>query len=199
MRVAVVGAGYVGLATALSLAHAGHELRVLDKDSSKVDTLRQGRDPLGEPGVAGLIEATDVAYTTHPKEALDGADAVLVAVDTPLAEGGAADLSRVHAAAATIAEYAPPCPVLIRSTVPVGTGDALQRHELRRHAVLSNPEFLREGRALADSLRPERIVVGGGAGSAETVRTLYAEIVQQSWKPIGEFSPGAAPKTHWMD
>ncbi len=199
MRVAVIGAGYVGLASALSLAHSGHQVRVLDRDTSRIGVLRAGHDPLGEPGVAELVDATEVAYTASPREALGDAEIVLVAVDTPLADGGAADLSRLHEAAATVAERAPPCPVLIRSTVPVGTGDALQGAQLRRYSVVSNPEFLREGHAIADSLRPGRVVAGGSADTADAVRALFAPILAQSWAPIADLLPGAHPPLQWMD
>jgi UDPglucose 6-dehydrogenase len=199
LKVAVVGAGYVGLASALSLAHGGHRVTVLERDAARVATLRKGEDPLGESGFEALATATVVTYTTEPSAALVDADVILVAVGTPTSERGGADLTALHAAARTIDGTARPCTVLVRSTVPVGTADELQLGELARFAVVSNPEFLREGRALADALTPDRIVAGGEPRSAEVVRALYAPITSQSWKPVGSLRPGQQPPLLWMD
>lgn len=199
LRVAVVGAGYVGLSSALSFAHVGHRVTVLDTHAARIATLARGEDPLGEPGAAALIASTDIAYTTESATALAGVDAVIVAVGTPTAERGAADLSALAAAARTIADTATPCTVLIRSTVPVGTCDDLQAGALREFAVVSNPEFLREGHALSDAMTPDRIVAGGDAGAAGTVRSLYAPITAQSWSPVAGLAPGKRPALLWMD
>jgi UDPglucose 6-dehydrogenase len=199
MRVTVVGAGYVGLASALSFAHVGHDVRVLERDAARVALLRKGVDPLDEAGFAEALAANTITFTTDPREALAGAHVILIAVGTPMSERGAADLSALRAAAKTVAANARPCAVLIRSTVPVGTCDELQSGALQEFSVVSNPEFLREGRALADSLGPERIVVGGDARSAEIVRALFAPIVDQTWSPIAGCTPGKRPALLWMD
>lgn len=199
MRVGLVGVGYVGLASALSLAHAGHTVVALDRDAERVAKLRRAEDPLGEVGVLELLRSSGVAFTTAPAEALSRADAVLIAVNTPTTERGAVDLSSLRAAAQTIADTAPPCVVLVRSTVPVGTGDELQAGVLRRHRVVSNPEFLREGRALADSLLPDRVVGGGDVGDADVVRAIYDRILTQSWTPVAGMVPGPHPPFLWMD
>lgn len=195
----MVGAGYVGLSSALSFAHVGHRVTVLDTDAARVGTLARREDPLGEPGAAALITSTDIAYTTEPAAALAGADVVIVAVGTPTAERGAADLSALAAASRTIAETAAPCTVLIRSTVPVGTCDELQAGALQAFAVVSNPEFLREGSAISDALTPDRIVAGGDPSAAETVRSLYAPITAQSWSPVAGLVPGKRSPLLWMD
>ena len=199
LRVSVVGAGYVGLSSALSLAHSGHRVAVLDSDAERVASLARHEDPLGEPGVAELIASTRIMYTTDPASALADAEVVIISVGTPTTGRGAADLSALDAAARTVAATARPCTVLVRSTVPVGTGDELQSGALRDFTVVANPEFLREGHALADAFNPDRIVAGGDADAAEVVRSLYAPITTQSWAPVAGYAPGARPPLLWMD
>jgi UDPglucose 6-dehydrogenase len=199
LRIAVIGAGYVGLASALSLAHGGHRVSVVERDAARVAALQHGDDPLGESAMVELVRNAAVTYTTEPAEALADADAILIAVGTPTSERGGADLAALHVAARTIDTTARPCVVLIRSTVPVGTADELQSGALRRFSVVSNPEFLREGRALADALTPDRIVAGGDESAETTVRALYAPITAQSWAPIAGLGPGERPPLLWMD
>lgn len=199
LGVTVVGAGYVGLASALSLAHGGHRVAVLDRDATRLAALRRGEDPLGESGVAELISSTDIAYTTEPSEAFADVDVVIIAVGTPTTERGTADLSALRAAVQTVAERARPCTVLVRSTVPVGTSDELQSGPLHAFKVVANPEFLREGRALADAFTPDRIVAGGATDAADIVRSLYASITSQSWTAVAGLVPGDRPLLLWMD
>jgi UDPglucose 6-dehydrogenase len=200
MRVAVCGAGYVGLASAVTLAHMGHEVRVLDRDRARIDQLAAGVDPLGEPGMREGLRGQRLSFTTDPRAAYRDVDAVMIAVGTPPLSSGSADLSQLESACATLAEEAGACPVLIRSTVPVGTGDSLQAGTLRRFRVISNPEFLREGRALADSLNPDRVVAGGSAEERDAVRKLYAQILDRTFSPLGSVVADARDvPLLWMD
>lgn len=199
LTIGVVGAGYVGLASALSFAHVGHRVRVLERDAERVAMLRARRDPLGEPGFDELLAAANIEFTNDPAAAYAGVDAVLIAVGTPTGPSGNVDLSQLDSAAESIARSAPPSAVLIRSTVPVGTGDELERSTLRGFAVTSNPEFLREGRALADSLRPTRILAGGDPSCELLVRTLYAPIIEQRYDAVAGVTAGDPVSFLWTD
>ena len=196
---AIVGAGYVGLASALSFAHVGHRVRLLDRDGARIAMLQEGRDPLGEPHVDELLAGTNIEFTTDPKGALSRVDAIVVAVGTPNLPAGSVDLSQLEGACLTISENAPASVVLIRSTVPVGTGDRLQAGLLRRFVVVSNPEFLREGTAITDSLRPTRILAGGDPDAEAFVRGLYRPIEQQVFQPLGDLAPGRVVPLFWTD
>jgi UDPglucose 6-dehydrogenase len=200
MKVAVVGAGYVGLASALAAAHIGHDVRVVETDPRRVSLLRGGVDPLDEPLVADVLAMHPLLFTDDPRVALAAADVVVVAVGTPLLPTGSADLSAVNAAAAAIAAQAPRTTVLVRSTVPVGTAERLQDGLLRSAKVVSNPEFLREGSALRDALTPERVVAGGEASSRSIVEDLYGPVLRQEFAPIADIAPRAASvPLCWMD
>jgi UDPglucose 6-dehydrogenase len=181
----MIGSGYVGLVSGACFADFGHTVTCVDTDAAKVDALRRGVMPIYEPGLDDLV-AENVAqgrlsFTTDLAEGLAGADAVFIAVGTPSRRGdGHADLSYVHAAARDIARIAPgPLVVVTKSTVPVGTGDDVERilRETRPdgvYSVVSNPEFLREGAAIADFKRPDRIVVGTDDPRArEVMAELY--------------------------
>lgn len=185
MKIAMVGSGYVGLVSGVCFADFGHDVVCVDKDSSKIDALQAGRMPIYEPGLDVLVEDNvrqgRLTFTTDLASALVGADAVFIAVGTPSRRGdGFADLSYVHGAAAEIAEHMDGYTVVVtKSTVPVGTGDEVQRiiAEARpgaEFAVVSNPEFLREGAAIQDFKRPDRIVIGADDERAiEVMRELY--------------------------
>lgn len=171
MRIAMIGSGYVGLVSGACFADFGHVVTCVDKDVGKIEALRRGEIPIFEPGLDALVESNvregRLSFTTDLGEALEGADAAFIAVGTPSRRGdGHADLSYVHAVAREIAEATPgPLVVVTKSTVPVGTGDEVERilRETRPggdYAVVSNPEFLREGAAIADFKRPDRIVIG---------------------------------------
>ncbi len=197
---AVVGAGYVGLSTALVLEHIGHEVRVVDADLDRVLLLQRGRDPLGEPHVSKLLDRTNILFTADPRVALARREAILLAVGTPRLSDGRADLSAVFSAAGDIARHAAPVPVLVRSTVPVGTADRLQAGILTSFRVVSNPEFLREGSAILDALRPSRIVAGGALEDRSTVEELYGSILRQDYAPFGALKAGPDPVPfRWMD
>lgn len=200
MRVTVIGAGYVGLASALVAAHIGHEVRVLEKDQRRVRLLHAGIDPLDEPNFSDLLSSASPIFTDDAASACMNTEVVLVAVGTPLLADGSADLSAVFEAANVIAAHAPRATVFIRSTVPVGTADRLQAGALRSARVVSNPEFLREGSALADALTPDRIVAGGSPDARAIVEELYGPIIRQQFRVVGEVLPRAdRVPLCWMD
>ena len=189
MRVAMIGTGYVGLVSGACIADFGHQVTCVDKDSTKISALNASAIPIYEPGLDEIIRSNvrqgRLSFTTELAETLNDADAVFIAVGTPSRRGdGHADLSYVYAAAREIALALKRFMVVItKSTVPVGTGDEIDRiiRELRPDidvVVVSNPEFLREGSAIHDFKRPDRIVVGtdderAKAVLAEIYRPLY--------------------------
>ena len=185
MRVAMIGSGYVGLVSGACFADFGHDVTCVDKDKAKIDALNSGAVPIYEPGlnelVAANVKSGRLKFTTDLAAAVKQADAVFIAVGTPSRRGdGHADLSFVYDAAREIAGALDGFTVVVtKSTVPVGTGDEVERiiGETRPGidcAVVSNPEFLREGAAIQDFKRPDRIVVGSDHGRAREVMTeLY--------------------------
>ena len=200
MRVTVIGAGYVGLASAFAAAHVGHDVRVLENDQRRLRLLQGGIDPLDEPHFSELLASARVLFTDDPAIGCANADVILVAVGTPHLPDGSADLSAVLEAASIIADHAPRATVLMRSTVPVGTTDRLQQGVLRSARLVANPEFLREGSALVDALTPERIVAGGTDQARRIVESLYAPIIRQKFEAIGDITPRTAPvPLCWMD
>ena len=185
MRVTMIGSGYVGLVSGACFADFGHEVVCVDKDERKIDALLAGRMPIYEPGLDQLVEKNVAAgrlrFTTKLPEAVGDADAVFIAVGTPSRRGdGHADLSYVYAAAREIADALTGYTVIVtKSTVPVGTGDEVERIIREANpdadfAVVSNPEFLREGAAISDFKRPDRIVIGSeDPRAAEVMRAIY--------------------------
>jgi len=185
MRVAMIGTGYVGLVSGACFADFGHEVTCVDKDAGKIEALERGEIPIYEPGlddlVASNVKAGRLRFATELAPAVKAADAVFIAVGTPSRRGdGHADLSYVYGAAREIAAAIDGFTVVItKSTVPVGTGDEVERviAETRPGcdcAVVSNPEFLREGAAIRDFKHPDRIVIGTGDDRARAVMTeLY--------------------------
>ena len=184
MRVVMIGTGYVGLVSGACFADFGHDVICVDKDTAKIAALKRGEIPIYEPGLAELVAANAragrLAFATD-LEAVRDAEAVFIAVGTPSRRGdGFADLSYVYAATREIAPLLSPGAVIItKSTVPIGTGDEVERilRELRpecQFAVVSNPEFLREGSAIQDFKHPDRIVVGADEPHArEVLADLY--------------------------
>ncbi|QRG05085.1 UDP-glucose/GDP-mannose dehydrogenase family protein [Xanthobacter dioxanivorans] len=185
MRVAMIGAGYVGLVSGACFADFGHIVTCVDTVAAKIEALKAGQIPIFEPGLAEIVannvKAERLFFTTSLAEAVAEADAVFIAVGTPSRRGdGHADLSYVYQAARDIAGAIGRYTVVVtKSTVPVGTGDEVERiiRETRpdaEFAVVSNPEFLREGAAIADFKRPDRILVGSEDERARQVMTeLY--------------------------
>ncbi len=185
MRIAMIGGGYVGLVSAACFAEFGSDVAVVETDASRLAALHAGRMPIYEPGldrlVAENVKAGRLGFGDDLRAALDGVEAVFIAVGTPTRRGdGHADLSYVHAAAEQVAGALTGYAVIItKSTVPVGTGRRIA--EIIRHArpdlefdVASNPEFLREGSAIGDFMRPDRVVIGADSDRArEVLRRLY--------------------------
>jgi UDPglucose 6-dehydrogenase len=192
MKVAVVGTGHVGLITCVSLASVGHEVVGNDADVAKIEALTRSEMPFYEPGVPELLEAETrsgrLRFTTSTADAVEGADVVFICVGTPARATGEANLVAVETAAREVARCATgPVVIADKSTVPAGTARRLQRllaSERRdlgdRITVVSNPEFLREGRALSDALEPDRILVGAPSGPARDVmRKLYRTFIDR--------------------
>jgi UDPglucose 6-dehydrogenase len=180
MKIAMVGAGYVGLVSGACFADFGHDVVCIDKDPKKIESLEDGVMPIFEPGLAELVAANvkagRLSFSTDLAAAVDGAAAIFIAVGTPSRRGdGHADLTFVYEVARELGRnLKAPAVVVTKSTVPVGTGDEVER--ILREAgapegvsVVSNPEFLREGAAIADFKRPDRIVVGAEDDNAREV------------------------------
>ena len=184
MRIAMIGTGYVGLVSGACFADFGHDVTCIDKDAGKIERLHQGIMPIYEPGLDRLVETNvtggRLSFAVDGSAAIKAADAVFIAVGTPSRRGdGHADLSFVYAVAKEVAELMDGFTVVVtKSTVPVGTGDEIERiiREIRPDAdfaVVSNPEFLREGAAIDDFKRPDRVVVGV---EDDRARAVMAEI-----------------------
>ena len=189
MKVTVFGTGYVGLVQGAVLADVGHDVMCVDIDAAKVAALQAGHIPIHEPGLAPLVQANHAAgrlhFSTAAAEGVAHGELIFLAVGTPPDEDGSADLKHVLAVARTIATHmAQPKTIVNKSTVPVGTADKVaaevrqtlaQRGADIAFEVVSNPEFLKEGAAVADCMRPDRIVIGTSSPSAERqLRELYA-------------------------
>ncbi|HXI18321.1 MAG TPA: nucleotide sugar dehydrogenase, partial [Chloroflexota bacterium] len=190
-QICVVGTGYVGLVTGTCFADLGNKVVCLDIDEGKIARLRRGELPIYEPGleelVARNVAAGRLTFTTSYADGVPDADYCFIAVPTPSGPEGEADLGYVRAAASTLALYLKDGAVIVnKSTVPIGTADRvdqiIERHlpaERRdiRFGVVSNPEFLREGAAVADFMKPDRVVLGAvRRQDAETVAELYASL-----------------------
>ena len=185
MRVAMIGTGYVGLVSGACFSEFGHDVTCVDMDKSKIERLNKGEIPIYEPGLDRLVESNAHAgrlhFTTDLAAAVSGAEVVFIAVGTPSRRGdGHADLSYVFAAAEDIAKAVTgPTVVVTKSTVPVGTGREVSAiiHRVKPDAkvdVASNPEFLREGAAIGDFMRPDRVIIGVDSEHArEVMRRLY--------------------------
>ena len=199
MRVTIFGSGYVGLVTGACLADAGNDVLCVDVDAKKIEGLKQGIIPIHEPGLDALIksniEAERLKFTTSAKEGVDHGLFQLIAVGTPPDEDGSADLKYVLAVARSIGEHMSEYKVVItKSTVPVGTSDKVRgacEETLKKRAielefdVVSNPEFLKEGAAIEDFMRPDRVVVGtDNPRVTELLRALYDPFTRSREKLI---------------
>ena len=189
MRVTIFGTGYVGLVTGTCLAEVGHDIVCVDIDVAKVEGLNRGVIPIYEPGLEPMVKANHAAgrlkFTTDAAKAIAHAEIVFIAVGTPPDEDGSADLKYVLKVAQTIGEHLDqPAVVVDKSTVPVGTADKVRATIAKALAargadlafdVVSNPEFLKEGAAVEDCMRPDRIIIGADSASAiEKLKRLYA-------------------------
>jgi len=208
MRIVMIGTGYVGLVSGTCFADFGHNLTCVDKDASKVEALLAGKIPIFEPGLDALVESNVAAgrldFTLALEAVLPDADAVFIAVGTPSRRGdGHADLSYVYAAAEEMAPHLRDGAVVVtKSTVPVGTGDAVERIICEtcpdlKFSVASNPEFLREGAAIDDFKRPDRVVIGVDDGRGEKVlREIYRPLTRNE-SPLMVMSRRAAELTKY--
>lgn len=206
MRICVIGSGYVGLVTASCLADSGNQVVAVDIDAEKVARLSRGECPIFERGLEELIRANlksgRLRFTTSLAEGVDGARVVFIAVGTPGLPDGAADLAAVERVAAEIAAaLTGPSILVTKSTVPVGTGARLERIVAARTShpfqVVSNPEFLKEGTAVDDFMRPDRVVIGADDREAgEIVAELYRPFVRKS-QPVLIMSRLAAELTKY--
>lgn len=198
MKITIIGSGYVGLVTAACLAELGNDVFCVDVDQKKIATLNKGRVPIFEPGLKELIErnrgAGRLLFSTDIEASVDHGDIQFIAVGTPPGEDGSADLQYVLTAARSIGKRMLTFKVIVnKSTVPVGTADKVNavieeelqaRHRTDTHfVVVSNPEFLKEGAAVDDFMRPDRIVIGVSAGelgrkALQLMRALYAPFVR---------------------
>jgi UDPglucose 6-dehydrogenase len=197
MRVAIIGTGYVGLTTGVCLAFMGHTVTCLDTDEGKIKALEAGKIPIYEPNLEDVLAEArpNLTFTSSYSEAIPGAEVVFIAVGTPPTPSGAPNLEYLSQAARSIGQHIDPgfTVVVNKSTVPIGSGnwvgsllrDAVEQRSDKasiQFAVASNPEFLREGSALHDSLYPDRIVIGADEPRAlEVLYTLYRPVVDQTF------------------
>ncbi|MEP9408351.1 UDP-glucose/GDP-mannose dehydrogenase family protein [Peribacillus frigoritolerans] len=188
MKIAVLGTGYVGLSTGVCLSEIGHNVICIDTDEQKIKSLRQGISPIYEPGLENLLAQNAAAgrllFTTSHREALNGAEIIIIAVGTPQMEDGGADLSYIEQAAKDIAaNLVQSSVVVIKSTVPVGTNDFIKSiieehcNESVSFNMVSNPEFLRQGSAVMDTMQADRIIIGSENDEA-------AKKVQEMYRPL---------------
>ena len=200
MKIAIVGTGYVGLVAGACFADTGTHVVCVDVDEAKLDRLRRGEVPFFEPNLADMVKRNwpkRLEFSSDLAHSIEGSDAVFIAVGTPPSEDGSADLSHVLKVAGDIALATPHDLVLVlKSTVPVGTNrrvrDLVRQHTLRRVSVVSNPEFLKEGDAINDFLKPDRVVVGTDDDAAFAIlNRLYAPFVRRQNR-ILRMSPKSA-------
>ena len=207
MKIAVVGTGYVGLVTGTCLADSGNDVICLDIDEKKVSSLKEGKIPIYEPGLEELVERNArvgrLRFTTDTNEAVAAAEIVFLAVGTPPTTSGAADLTALWSVVSSIAPYLTEDVIVItKSTVPVGTAAKIEDRLLEATGhkchVASNPEFLKEGAAIEDFQRPDRVVVGvRTAEVAEKLRRLYSPFLRTE-RPFLVMSPESAEMTKYV-
>ncbi|MBI4580908.1 MAG: UDP-glucose/GDP-mannose dehydrogenase family protein [Planctomycetes bacterium] len=206
MKLTVVGTGYVGLVTGACLADTGNDVVAYDINAEKIAALTRGECPIFEPGLTEIIQANARAgrlfFTTDLRQAVHHAEAIFIAVGTPPREDGSPDLTALHSVADAVAdELNHPKIVVIKSTVPVGTGDAIEArmNKRARHAVrvVNNPEFLKEGTAVDDFQKPDRVVIGAEAAeAADRIRELHEPFVRNQ-RPIFVMHRAAAEMTKY--
>ena len=187
MDIAVIGTGYVGLVTGAGLADFGNDVICVDVDVKKIDALKRGEIPIYEPGLDNIVSKNvsegRLRFTTDLPEAIRAARAIFIAVGTPPKEDGSADLKYVESVAHSIAEHMNgPKLIITKSTVPIGTGRMIEtiieaRKTGHKASIVSNPEFLREGSAIEDFMKPDRVVIGASdAESADLMKEIYAPL-----------------------
>ncbi|MBT2580905.1 UDP-glucose/GDP-mannose dehydrogenase family protein [Bacillus sp. ISL-8] len=185
MKIAILGTGYVGLSTGVCLSEIGHSVICIDTDEQKIKSLNQGVSPIYEPGLATLLTQNAAAgrllFTTSHREALNGAEIIIIAVGTPQMEDGRANLSYLEQAAKDIAvNLVQSAVIVLKSTVPIGTNELIKKFMVDRCnenvtiEMVSNPEFLRQGSAIMDTLKPDRIIIGSeNEEGAKKVKEMY--------------------------
>ncbi|HVW06399.1 MAG TPA: UDP-glucose/GDP-mannose dehydrogenase family protein [Vicinamibacterales bacterium] len=201
MRIAVIGTGYVGLVVGACFAETGNDVICVDKDSAKIRLLNRGKIPIYEPGLEELVRRNRaekrLTFTTDLRDAVRRSAAVFIAVGTPTGEDGSADLKHVLAAATEIAQAMNGYKVIVdKSTVPAGTAElvhaTIAKHATHPYAVVSNPEFLKQGAAVDDFLRPDRVVIGTtDPRAADAMRELYRPFTRTG-APIMVMDPASA-------
>jgi UDPglucose 6-dehydrogenase len=206
MRIAVIGTGYVGLVAGTCFAESGNNVVCLDIDEEKIARLRKGEVPIYEPGLQELlvrsVQDGRLSFTTRYEEAIPRAQVAFIAVGTPPGEDGSADLGHVLSAARSIARHMGGYLVIVdKSTVPVGTSrrvsEAVRENTRHEFDVVSNPEFLKEGAAVADFMKPDRLVIGSTSQRArEIMEELYAPFVRTG-NPIIHMDPESAELTKY--
>lgn len=188
MKVSVIGTGYVGLVSGTCFAEIGHDVTCIDIDENKINKLKAGKSPIYEPGLSDLlmrnIKANRLHFSTE-FDAVADSKVIFLAVGTPSAEDGSADLKYLHSAATSVAKkLAPEAIVVIKSTVPVGTSvevkQVIEQNSKVSFHIVNNPEFLKEGTAVEDFMRPDRVIIGHqDLMAAEVMQELYAPLVRQ--------------------
>jgi len=184
MKICVMGTGYVGLVTAVCFADTGNEVTGYDIDRGKIEMLKRGEVPIYEPYLKEMLirnlQLKRIFFTTDPEEALKDKEVVFIAVGTPSKKDGSPDLRHFWSAVREIKRFSRAGTiVVVKSTVPVGTSDMVQKKLGRNFKILSNPEFLKEGNAIEDFMRPDRVIIGGDDEKAiEVLRTLHLPYVR---------------------
>jgi len=200
LKVTMLGTGYVGLVSGTCFAELGHQVTCLDIDQNKINLLKAGESPIYEPGLSDLLKRNIQAERLHftfEKSSISGADLVFLAVGTPTGDNGEANLQYIFEAAKDVAlNLEDGCTVVVKSTVPVGTFSKIKaimkEHTKKKFDIVSNPEFLKEGAAIEDFMKPDRIVVGhDGEDSLEKMRELYRPITDNGY-PLYEMSNSSA-------
>ena len=201
MKIAVIGTGYVGLVVGACLAETGNDVICVDKDRRKIDALNRGRIPIYEPGLEEIVRRNRavkrLSFTRSQADAVVKSDVIFIAVGTPTGEDGSADLQHVLTAATEIAQSMNGYKVIVdKSTVPAGTAElvtqTIARHARHPFSVVSNPEFLKQGAAVEDFLKPDRVVIGASdTRSAEIMRELYRPFTRTG-APIMVMDPASA-------
>ena len=202
MKIAIIGAGYVGLTTGVVLAYLNHNVAIVEKNENKLDLLHAGKSPIHEPGIQDLLEEVQhsIRFTPNVVDVVPDAELILIAVGTPPKKNGEADTQHVEQAAREVARVCLPnrhYTLVVKSTVPIGTNQRVAEVVKAvfsacgiqgNVSVASNPEFLQEGLALQGAFYPDRIVVGANSDAAiDTLRRLYKPILEQTFDPPIEF------------
>jgi len=186
MKLSVIGCGYVGLVSGVCFADAGHDVICIDNNPEKINSLQNNKVPIYEPGLEELLLKNSINFTLNIGKEIENSDIILIAVGTPTSDSGEADLSQIFQCAEEIGNFINPGTlVIVKSTVPVGTCDEIEKiiQENSTHSdftVVSNPEFLREGNAISDFVNPDRIVVGlKDNNKKDIILDLYSKIISK--------------------